>query len=184
MQIYNSFTPEVVALLKAGKIGVIPSDTTYGVVASLFNEEAVERIYVVKKRALDKRVGTTLITDTTDLKAYVSPEELNAAKDFWPGPVSIELFVGDNFVYAHRGHQTLAFRVPDNQQVMSLLKQTGPLATSSANIAEEKPADNLGEAIEYFGETVDFYVDGGDLSHRQPSRIIKIINGNVEEIRS
>ena len=57
------------------------------------------------------------------------------------------------------------------------------MLTSSANTPGLPPADNIAQAKEYFGDRVDFYVDGGDYSGRQPSTLIQVIDDTVEVLR-
>ena len=184
MQIFQSFTPEVIELLKSGAVGVIPTDTIYGVAARLSNQAAIERIYTIKNRDLNKRIGTTLISDPNQIEQYVSAHDLLAAQVYWPGPVSVEFKVGPVLAYAHRGFYTLAFRLPDSKLLQNVIQQTGPLATTSANFAGELPAVTMQDALGTFRENVDFYVDGGDLSGRKPSTIIRFNEqGEVETVR-
>lgn len=183
MQIFQSFTPEVVEMLKNGGIGVIPTDTVYGIVAPLLNQAAVERIYDAKGRDSQKPVGTILIADSEQIEEYVEPGYLLAAEVYWPGPVSVILELGTRFSYAHRGKQSLPFRVPDNTSLQNLLKQTGPLASTSANLAGQPPATTMQDALSTFRANVDFYVEGGDLSGNKPSKIIEIVDSTVNVIR-
>ena len=74
-------------------------------------------------------------------------------------------------------------RIPDNTDIQALLKQTGPLLTSSANHPGEPTSTNVDQAKKYFDNEVDFYVDGGDLSANQPSTIIRIVDDAVEVLR-
>src|SRR5690606_25594332 len=112
----------------------------------------------------DKPVGTILINDAEQIEDYVAPEQLLPAQVYWPGPVSVVLPVGDKLNYAHRGLQSLPFRIPDYPALRRLLAATGPLASSSANSAGKPTATTIEEAMGIFREAVDFYVDGGDLS--------------------
>jgi L-threonylcarbamoyladenylate synthase len=184
MNIYNSFTPDVVTVLTQGGVGVIPTDTIYGIVASLFNQNAVEKMYDLKNRSNDKRVGTILISDITQIEDYVDGTQLLRAQLLWPAPISVELPITHGLHYAHRGNGTLAFRMPDNQALLNLINQTGPLASSSANLADAPPAVTAQEAMSTFRSGVNFYVDGGDLSGRPPSKIVRILDdGTVETLR-
>jgi L-threonylcarbamoyladenylate synthase len=184
VKIFDSFTSEVAELLRNGAVGVIPTDTVYGIVAKLENPVAVEKIYFAKDRDPGKRVGTVLISDVTDVEHLLKPSQLLAAQVYWPAPVSVEMGVGEELQHAHRGHGTLAFRQPDLAPLINLLQSTGPLATSSANIAEAKPAETIEEAMGYFRDNVDFYVKGGYLNAQNASRIIRInSDGSIEEIR-
>lgn len=182
MKIFDSFTPEVVEILKKGGVGVIPTDTVYELVGQLFNQVAVERIYDLKDREADKRVGTTLISDVTQIENYVHPEQLLRAEVFWPGSVSIEMNITQGLQYAHRGNNTLAFRMPASDILLTVIGQTGPLASTSANMAGRSTAITAQEAMAIFRESVDFYVDGGDLSGRTPSKIIKFNSSGEPEV--
>ncbi len=175
----------IVDILKNDGVGVIATDTVYGVVARLLSPTAVERIYEVKHSDSSRPVGTILIANIDQLKGIASNEYINKATTYWPGPTSVILPVGDELEYAHKGLSGLPFRIPDNPQLVELLEQTGPLATSSANLPSQPPAVTVDQAKQYFGDEVDFYQDGGDLSDRVPSKIIKILdNGEIQEIRS
>ncbi len=170
--------------LNDDKVGVIPTDTVYGVVGRLFSEIAVRRIYEAKRHDPSRRVGTILIADISQIKDIVSPEMLQYASRYWPGPVSVVLPLPDSLRYAHGGNNTLAFRIPDVPELIELLQHTGPLATSSANLSGQPPAMTIQQAKNYFGDRVDFYIDGGDLSDRQPSRIVELCpDGSEEEVR-
>ncbi len=184
MHIAQNFESDVVAGILRGGIGIIPTDTIYGIVGSLHNRSAIEKIYKAKDRDLKKPVGTILISDVSQIKPYVSAEDLRAARDYWPGPVSVVMNVANHFHYAHKGINSLAFRVPDNKELVSFLKQTGPLASTSANLSGESTVATIQEAVSVFGDVMDFYVDGGDMGFRNPSKIIKIqSDGNHRVIR-
>lgn len=184
MKIFNSFTAEVVQLLKDGAVGIVPTDTVYGIVTPLFNEQAVERIYTIKGRPPDQPVGTILIGSVDQIDDYTDAEDLLRAQVYWPGPTSVILNVGEKLRYAHRGFASLPFRIPGSQQLQHVLLQTGPIATTSANHPGKSPATVLEETLGMFRESVDFYVDGGNLSHRKASKIIQIqSDGSVKTIR-
>ncbi len=175
----------IIEILKNDGVGVIATDTVYGVVARLASPVAVERIYTVKQRNPRKPVGTVLIASTDQLEGIVEEKFLSVAAQYWPGPVSVVLPVGNNLEYAHKGFASLPFRIPNDKRLIEFLRTTGPLATSSANIESRSPAATVEQARQYFGDTVDFYEDGGDLSSRVPSRIIQISqDGAEQEIRS
>lgn len=183
MKIFSSFTSEVAEILKNGGVGIIPTDTIYGLAASLFNQAAIERLYDIKNRELTKPVGTILVGEPEQIEEYVVAEDLLRAEVYWPGPISVILPIGNRLSYAHRGKKSLPFRIPDYPALRDLLTKAGPLASTSANIAGRSPAVTMQEAMGTFREAVDFYVDGGDLSGRSASKIIKFNNGKVETLR-
>ncbi len=175
----------IIEILKHDGVGVIATDTVYGVVARLLSPAAVQRIYEVKHSDINRPVGTILVASTDQLKGIVSDADIDAAAQYWPGPTSVILSVSDELEYAHKGLGSLPFRVPADPQLIKILEQTGPLATSSANLPAQPPAVTVDQAENYFGDAVDFYDDGGDLSDRKSSKIIKFLDdGEIQEIRS
>jgi L-threonylcarbamoyladenylate synthase len=168
--------------LKTGKIGVIATDTIYGVVGSALNSSTVNKIYDIKRRAPSKPF-IILISSIDDLALFnIRPSELTLSKlnKYWPGPISIILECNDdNFEYLHRGTNTLAFRIPAKKELQEIIKISGPLVAPSANPEGKTPAIDIEMAKQYFGDKVDFYHEGEINS--KPSKIIKII-GDFEEI--
>lgn len=168
--------------IKNGKIGVLPTDTLYGMVASAFNKKAIEKIYKIQKRSL-KKPCIILVPSPEVLKTFgVKPDKKTKKMldKFWPGKVSVVLpCKSKKFAYLHRGTKTLAFRFPKNKNLTNLLKKTGPLIAPSANPERLRPAETIAEAKKYFGSTADFYVNGGRLKSK-PSTLIHLKNGLAE----
>lgn len=168
--------PQIIELLKKGKIGVIPTDTIYGIVGSALNPEAVEEIYTLRKRETDKPF-IILISSVDDLKKFevkLTKEQKEFLGKNWPNPVSVILAVNiEKLKYLHRGKNSLAFRMPKNRRLLDILKRVGPLVAPSANIAGEKPAETAEEAKRYFGDKISFYLDAGKLKSK-PSTIIRL----------
>ena len=172
--------------LRAGAIGVLATDTLYGLVACALNQTAVQRVYQVKGRAPGKPC-IILIPDISDLIKFgvhlTDHATSQLVSTLWPGPVSI-VFPCDqiDFEYLHRGTATLAFRLPADEELRALLRATGPLIAPSANPEGQPPAKTIEEAIGYFGERVDFYLDSG-LRTSEPSTLVEIQNGKVVVLR-
>jgi len=175
----------VAEILQRGGIGVIATDTLYGVVGQALKRDAVERIYKVKKRTPTKPF-IILISDIEDLKLFdvkIDQSMQASLKEYWPGPVSIILdCINPNFEYLHRGTYTLAFRMPAKLELAKLLKTTGPLVAPSANPEGLNPAQDINEAKAYFGDEVDFYQEG--VVNLKPSKIIRITSEGIEVIRA
>jgi L-threonylcarbamoyladenylate synthase len=68
-------------------------------------------------------------------------------------------------------------------ELIELLKTTGPLVTSSANLPGEPPAIDTASAETYFGEHVDCYIDGGVIAENNPSTLIRITDNDVQILR-
>lgn len=166
-----------------GAIGIIPTDTVYGVVARAQDVDAVARLYKLKHR--QNKPGTLIAATRQQLEELgLKHRYLVAVEQFWPGPVSVVIpAVNTELAYLHQGKMTLAVRIPNHPELLQLLQKTGPLITSSANPPGEPTSVSLAEARAYFGEAVDFYVDGGDLSSHQSSTIIRVIDDAIEVLR-
>jgi L-threonylcarbamoyladenylate synthase len=102
----------------------------------------------------------------------------------WPGAVSVTLQCGEDAPeYLHRGTHTLAFRLPDDAELISFLKESGPCIAPSANPDGSPHAETIKNAREYFGDHVDFYKDGNERSGLS-STLIKLNNdGNIIVLR-
>lgn len=171
-------------LLKEGAIGVIPTDTIYGVVASALNKKAVEKIYRLKKRN-QKKPLIILISSINDLKFFgvtLNSWQKKVLKKFWPGKVSFILKCpSKKFYYLHRGSKTLAFRLPKKKELLKILAIAGPLVAPSANWEGFPPATNISQAKKYFGKNV-FYLDDGEIKGK-PSALIDIRKNKLEVLR-
>jgi len=172
----------VVELLRAGQVGIIPTDTVYGLVASASNSAAVKRLYDLKGR--EGKPGTIIAASIDQLvQLGLKQRYLKAVVDYWPGAISIIIPCGPELAYLHEGVGSLAVRLPADEQLAKFLEQTGPLLTSSANHPGQQVAATIREAQELFGDSLDFYVDGGDLSGRQPSTIVRVVDDAIEVLR-
>lgn len=146
------------------ELAVIPTDTVYGIAADAFSPEAVKALLAAKGREADVPPPVLIgDTETMDALAIDTPDiarELAAA--FWPGPLTMILKSQPSLTWdLGETKGTVALRVPDHKIAIALLKETGPLAVSSANIHGKPPATTAQQAFEYFGEAIPVYLDSG-----------------------
>ena len=176
---------KIVNLLKQGEVGVVPTDTLYGIIGRALDKKAVARIYKLRKRNALKPF-IVLISSVNELEKFsIKPDvfTIGVLKKVWPGKTSVVLpCSAKDFRYLHRGTDSLAFRLPKNDIIAKIVKQTGPLVAPSANLEGKMPAKTTEEAREYFGDKVDFYLDDGKKSS-PPSTLIKIENDKVIVLR-
>ncbi|GAB3623324.1 hypothetical protein GCM10027418_14060 [Mariniluteicoccus endophyticus] len=159
----------------SGHCIVLPTDTVYGIGADAFNRGAVQALLDAKNRGRDMP-PPVLIADPAVMMALASDIPDNAkklAERHWPGALtlilnaqpSLMMDLGDT-----RG--TIAVRVPDHDRTRALLRRTGPLAVSSANISGQPAATSVAEAQEMLGDRVKVYLDGGAGTGPEPSTIV------------
>ena len=168
-----------VAAIRAGEVVVIPTDTVYGLAGDPSNSEAVERIYAIKGRPPHLELNL-LASDISQLDGLVEMDGVarSLAAAFWPGPLSLVCPVGSRRLAIPRSGTTLMVRVPGHALLRSLLEETGPVASTSANRHGIPPAATVGAAEADLGGEVAGAVDGGpstgmastiiDLSSRPP----------------
>lgn len=156
--------------LKAGGIGVMPTDTIFGLLGSALKSQTVARIYKLKRRAKNKP-SIILISGIEDLELFdikVTKSLKNKLTKFWPGPNSLII-------------KNTAFRVPKPVWLRKLLAETGPLIAPSANPESAPPARSVAEAKKYFGNKVDFYLAGK--TGKKASNLIKFDGKKVVYLR-
>lgn len=157
MQIDN----KVIDSIKNGGVGILPTDTIYGIVASVYRPQAIERIYQFKNRPKDKRM-TMIIGNRGQLPSLginLTNKQIEALNDFWPGPISIDFKCDDRMRYLHVGVNCIAVSLTAESWLRRLLNETGPLATTSANVSGEESLHEINE-IKNKLPGLDFYVEG------------------------
>lgn len=174
---------DAASLLRSGKVGIIPTDTVYGIVASAHNPDAVARMFEAKPR--EQKPGTVIGASVEQfVELGLKERYMKPVAHYWPAPLSVVVpCTYGTLDYLHMGRGSLAVRVPDDALLREALDISGPLMTSSANAPGEPTATSIAEAIEYFGDQVDFYVDGGELKNRAPSTIVSVEDDAVAVLR-
>lgn len=154
---------------------VMPTDTVYGIAADAFDPTGVRRLLRAKGRGRD--MPTPVLISSVDvlmgLATGVTAEARELANAFWPGGLTLILRqqpslrwdLGDS-----RG--TVALRVPAHDDAIALLRDTGPLAVSSANVTGLPPAVTVEAARDMLGESVQIYLDGGTSPGAMASTIV------------
>jgi L-threonylcarbamoyladenylate synthase len=176
----------IAKILKNGGIGVLPTDTLYGLVGRAEDKKAVSRVKKLKQRSAGKPFIVLIsgLKDLTKFKIKLDKKTESFLKTIWPGPVSIILeSKSEKFKYLHLGKKTLAFRWPKNELLNTIIKQTGPLVAPSANPEGSPPAETTKQAKKYFGNQVDFYLSAGKRLSGQPSTLIKLTDEKIEVLR-
>ena len=159
--------------VEAGECIVLPTDTVYGIGADAFSAEAVQRLLEAKNRGRD--MPPPVLLGEASLIQALATEVPDAARALvaahWPGALtiicriqpSLRMDLGDT-------EGTIALRVPDHALAREILRRTGPMAVSSANLSGRPPALSCDDALEQLGDRVSVYVDGGQLESSDESQ--------------
>lgn len=164
-------------ILRSGGIVISPADTVYGILGDAKNAEAIKKIFSMKNRPQEKAFPIFVKSIAEARKyAYISDIKAKFLASVWPGPVTA--------VFQHKeklpkilagGLSTIGIRIPNHPFLCKLLARLDfPLAQTSANIAGQPSAKNLGEIKKYFGKSKikpDLVIDGGQI-HGEQSTVI------------
>lgn len=155
--------PLALEILHGGGVVAFPTDTVYGLGALAFNSLAVSHISDVKGRTGEKAIPI-LIGDIAQLyllASNVSETADKLARRFWPGPLTIVVPRHANVPDAISPLPTVGVRIPDYAEIIELLKRSGPMAVSSANMAGMgSSATALGVLSQLEGK-IPLILDGG-----------------------
>ena len=172
--------------LRSGRLVVLPTDTVYGIAADPFNPDAVNALLAAKHRGPDMPVPVLVGSwDTIDgLVPSVSAEARTLIRAFWPGGLSIVVPQAPSLTW-NLGHTagTVMLRMPLHPVAIELLRETGPLAVSSANVSGQPPAQNAADAKAQLGEAVAVYLESGGADIGTASTIVDLTHGTPRIVR-
>lgn len=166
---------EAKSIIEDGGLVVIPTDTVYGIAGDPRNARAIDRIYELKRRPRFKALQVLLadVDQLSELKLAL-PAPLNRlAARFMPGAFS-PIAVGEDGcdLETLARDDTQGVRVPNSTLALRILRATGPLAASSANLSGGESAQSVAEAVEAFGDAVPLYLDGGSTPGHVSSTVV------------
>ena len=165
------------AALKSGRLVVMPTDTVYGLAADAFDSGGVAALLAAKGRGRDMPVGVLVGSwHTIDgLVYYVADAARELIRAFWPGALSLVVQQAPSLQWdLGDARGTVMLRMPLQPVALELLRETGPLAVSSANVSGQPPATTAHLAQAQLGALVDVYLDGGPSQEQAASTIVDL----------
>jgi L-threonylcarbamoyladenylate synthase len=167
----------VAEVIRAGRIVAIPTESSYGLAVSPFDEDAVNRLYRIKDRAGDKPI-LVLIGDRAQLHSLVdtvTPAAELLMVSFWPGPLTIVMDALPVLPQAlTAGTGSLGVRLPSVPLLCDLLREVGPLTGTSANRTGEQPLETAHQVLSGLGGHVDLILDSGGTPGGLPSTVLDV----------
>jgi L-threonylcarbamoyladenylate synthase len=166
-----------VDVLRRGGVVAFPTDTVYGLGASIFLPRAVEKVFELKGRSrhqpLPVLVGSL---DQVSRLASLSPQALALAEEFWPGGLTLVLAAletAPELVTAGSGK--VAVRQPHHPTPLALIEGLGaPITGTSANLSGHPPAQTADEVRGQMGERVDLVLEGGPPPGGRESTVVDL----------
>lgn len=169
---------EAVAILKAGKVAVIPTETAYGLAGDFFNKSAYQKIYAIKGRAWSKPLSA-IVSKQEQLVGLVDWPEIAQvlAQRYWPGPLTLILPLTQKAKakLIHHHSDNLAVRQSSQPLANALAEQFILISATSANLSGQGELYRTVDVIEQFQQAEiqpDLVIDAGNLPPLPPSTII------------
>lgn len=154
-------------LLAAGEVVALPTDTVYGVAASVAHPAAVARLFALKERPADVALPmmAASLDQVGDAGVVVTADLARLAAAFWPGALTIVVAApADLARRLGASEPTAGVRVPDDSALRDLLTRCGPLAVTSANVHGGEPCESAEQVDAVFTGRTDLagVIDGGE----------------------
>ena len=169
---------EAARLLKAGQLVGFPTETVYGLAANARNAEASAAIYDAKGRPRDNPmiVHIARLEELYGVAAQVTPQALQLAQAFWPGPLTIILPRGESIpAVVSAGLDTVSVRMPSHPVARAILKASGlPLAAPSGNLSGRPSPTTAAYMLEDMQGRIPLIVDGGPCSVGVESTVVSL----------
>ena len=162
-------------ILREGGVVVYPTDTLYGIGVNIFNEDAVERVFSIKKRSRSKPISVCLsrIEDISKV-AYMDSETEKIARKLLPGPFTLILNKKEGISSTLTAGETkIGVRIPDSKVSMEISREF-PVTATSANISGMKVPESPEGVYKQLGESVDLILDAGTFKETLPSTVVDL----------
>ena len=187
--ILSAKDPQAIAralvVLRKGGLVAFPTDTVYGIGALAFNNSAVRSIYTAKDRPVEKAIPV-LFADPADLAKVtleVSDAAARLAAHFWPGPLTLVVVKHPDLPESVSTTATVGVRVPDHPVARVLLRATGPMAVTSANLSGQPSPSTVKEVFAQLGGRIALIIDGGRTPGGVPSTVVDCVEAEPRILR-
>jgi len=177
--------PRALQIIKQGGVVAFPTDTVYGIGVSVFSSESIEKLFIVKGRAAAKAIPV-LIGDPAQLDlvaASASEAALRLAQRFWPGPLTLVVSRHPSLPTVLSSLPTVGVRMPNHPVALRLLRQSGPLATTSANLSGGPDPSSAQEVLSQLAGRIDLVLDGGPCPGGVPSTVVDCTSSDLRLLR-
>ena len=183
--IQDSDKKRILAELSAGRLIVYPTETVYGLGCDPFDETAVKRAYMAKRRPFDMAMSVVVSNlPMMEELGVLDDRARKLVKKFMPGPLTLIVAKRPSVPeILTASTNEIGIRIPDHPLALSLIDAFGPLVTTSANIHSHKNPITCQDAIDDLGESVSIYIDAGPAKLGRPSTIVQLIDGEMTIIR-
>ena len=163
-----------VDILNNGGLVSFPTDTVYGLASLAFRSDYIERLFVVKGRDSARAIAILISDPKMMPKVSHQPGKMSwiLAQKFWPGPLTLIVQRHPRLPEILSPNQTIGIRIPNHPVALDLLRITGPLAVTSANISGQENSLTAQQVFDQLHGRVHLILDGGSSPGGVPSTVI------------
>jgi L-threonylcarbamoyladenylate synthase len=174
-----------VAVLQNGGLIAFPTDTVYGLAALVTNTITIDRLYLAKERSSQKAIAVLIASlDQIDqVVDHFSPDAYRLARRFWPGGLTLVVPKHPNLPANLSPAPTIGVRMPDHPFALELIRQVGPLATTSANISGGPNPRDAVEVMAQLTGRIELVLDGGPVVGGIPSTVVDCTGSELVILR-
>jgi L-threonylcarbamoyladenylate synthase len=165
---------------------VYPTETLYGLGVNAFDESAVKRVFVIKKRPFDMPLSVAVSDiEMIESVAVLDRTSRRLIQNLMPGPITMIITKKPNVPdIVTSGSDEVGIRMPDHPLVSQIIKRAGPITSTSANLHSKPDPTTVGSTVKEFGDAVSTYIDCGKTKLGKHSTIVAVHDGEIEIIRS
>ncbi len=171
------------------KVIMHATDTCYGLAADIFDQEALNKLYKIKKMSAEKPISMMIRNlDDAQKYAHFNEKALELAAKFWPGPLTLILPISKELPKHFNPYSdNVGIRCPDSKIAQGLIDYFGnPLTTTSANVSGRPEVYSVFDYLNQLGEydvVPDLIIDSGEIAKNKPSTIVKVEGSECAFVR-
>lgn len=164
-----------------GGVIVYPTETVYGLGANALDEQAVMRVFQIKKRPLSMPIFMAVSSmEMLGKVATISEDDMALLEQLFPGPVSVlvrKRSIVPDILTA--GSSLVGIRFPDHETALKIIDLAGPITSTSANRTGSPSPSSVSEVSKEIADRVDLVVDGGKSRYAEPSTLLDLCNRKI-----
>lgn len=184
MKIYEKFqVDEIAEAIKDGQVVALPTETVYGLAVLADNVQAINKLDLIKQRKHGKKYALMLAgVERVSEYGLMDSAASNVVEEYLPGELTLVLPKNPNYENDYfDNYSTIGIRVPDDDFLQKLIRVTGPIIVTSANISGEEPCLRSFEIMKNMPD-VDVCVAGQAGGH-PPTTVATIHDGKLVVLR-
>jgi len=172
-------------VLRRGGLVAFPTDTVYGVAALISDAAAIDRLYQAKERSTNKAIAVLVgeLTQVEQVAAQFPARARRLAERYWPGALTLVVPRHPALPANLSPTPTIGVRMPDHAFARALLRMSGPLATTSANLSGGPNPRDAQEVLEQLDGRIELVVDGGPAPGGVPSTVVDCTGADLVILR-